>query len=272
MKLLQRTIYFTVFYLTLYSVSLPVLAQLHPNKTTWQVSQKFQPSVDNQPHPETIGAGTRFKPPVDDQKNPETIGAGTRGSSCFPPQQVITSLLPANQSGLTVNDHPTFFWHIPKTSVKTAEFIIITDGNKRDEEETVVYETTLSLPQKSGIISLTLPKKVQKLKANTSYRWYFTMICDDQEYSNNPYAEGVVKRIPTQSKLSTSLSNANLLQTANLYAQAGIWHDALTSLVKLRCNQPNNPTVKLHWQQFLDSVKLNNIASEPLLNYCQIKK
>ena len=271
MKLLQTSLYFIVLYLTSYSMLPPVLAQSYPTKTTWQVSQKFQPSVDNQRHPETIGAGTRFKPPVDDQTNPETRGAGTRGSSCFLPKQVITSLLPANQSGLTLNKHPTFFWHIPQTSVKTAEFAIITDGNKRDGEETVVYETTLSLPQQSGIISLTLPKKVEALKTNTNYRWYFTIICDDEDSSNNPYVEGLVKRIPAQLKLSTSLSNANLLQMANLYAQAGIWHDALTSLVKLRCNQPNNPKVKLHWQQFLDSVKLNNIVSEPLLNYCTIK-
>ncbi|MBD2294706.1 DUF928 domain-containing protein [Anabaena sphaerica FACHB-251] len=265
MKLLQTSLYFVVFYLTLYPVAPSVLAQSHPTKRTWQISQQFKPPIDNQPNPATIGAGTRFKPPIDDDPNPPTVGAATRGPSCLK-KQVMTPLLPANQSGLTLNKHPTFFWHIPPAPVKNAEFLIITDG-----EEKVIYKTTLTLPDQPGIVSFTLPKTITGLEANKTYRWYVTLICDPEDSSNNPYVEGLVKRIPAKLALSESLAKDNLLEMATIYAQEGIWYEALASLVKLRCNQPNDSIVKLHWRQLLDSVGLNDIVSEPLVDFCKIK-
>ncbi|MFM2060979.1 MAG: hypothetical protein RLZZ507_649 [Cyanobacteriota bacterium] len=270
MKMLQTYLYFLVFSLTLYPVAPSVLAQSYPTKKTWQTSQKLKPLVDNQSNPLAIGAGIRFKPPIDDNPNPPTSGAATRGSSCLE-KQVMTPLLPTNKSGLTFKKYPTFTWHIPPTSVKNAEFVIITDGNQKDGEEKVFYQTTLTLPEKPGIVSFTLPKTVAPLEVNTTYRWYLTLICDAEDYSSNPNIEGLVKRIPAQLPLLESLAKPNLLQIATSYAQAGIWYDALDLLVKLRCNQPHNPILKLNWRQFLDSVELNNIASEPLVNSCKIK-
>jgi hypothetical protein len=265
MKLLSKSVYLCIFYLTVNSAVTTVLAESNSIHKTQQISQKFQPQVDNQANPKTIGAATRFRPPVDDDRNPPTVGAGTRGSSCLK-QQVITPLLPTSQSGLTLKEHPTFFWHIPPSSVKTAEFIVLTKD--KDGEENIVYQTNLTLPNKPGIVGFTLPNNAPALAINTTYRWYLTLICDPEDSSNNPYVEGLVKRIPAKLPIAVSLQKPNSLPMATMYAQNGIWQDALTSLVKLRCSQPNNSIIKSHWMQFLDSVGLNKIASAPLVNSC----
>ncbi|MBK1990355.1 DUF928 domain-containing protein [Sphaerospermopsis aphanizomenoides BCCUSP55] len=246
MKWLPISISFFAFSLPLYSQTSSVLAQSYPTPKTWQISQKF-------------------KPRVDDKANPPTVGAATRGSSCLENQQEITPLLPVNKSGLTFNDRPTFFVHIPLTQLQTAEFSII------DAQKKIIYKTNLTLPQTSGIISFTLPQNSPPLKVNTSYRWYLTLICDSEDSSTNPYVEGLVKVIPADVQLSDSLAKADLLQKPTLYAQAGIWYEALANLVKLRCTQPDNLTVQQNWQEFLASVELNNIATASLLNSCTTK-
>ncbi|TAE53764.1 MAG: DUF928 domain-containing protein [Nostocales cyanobacterium] len=267
MKLSKTPLCFFVVYLTCNILSPTVLAQSYSRDRTWQTSQRFQPPVDQRNNPDTIGAATRFKPPADDKENPETIGAATRGSSCLN-QQAITPLLPNSQSGITVVKNPTLFWNIPKSTAKTAEFILLTNNPQNKDDQKVVYKTILNLPEQSGIVSLTLPEKEINLEANSSYRWYLTIICDPDDSSRNPFVEGVVKRIPKELPLLNVGEKNNLLQQASSYAQAGIWYDALTSLVTLRCQKPNDPVVKAHWQQFLDSAELNQMESEPILNFC----
>jgi Domain of Unknown Function (DUF928) len=258
MKLLQTTLYFLVFYLTLYSSTSSVLAQSQP--------------VNNQPNSATINTSVEFQPPQDNSPNPPTVGAATRGSSCLD-KQVITPLLPKKKSGLTLNKYPTFFWNIPDTSVREAKFSI-----QKAETEEVIYQTDLILPEQPGIVGFTLPKTGAGLEANQTYRWYVTLDCGDPgDNSNNPYIEGLVKLIPNQLPLSESqlesLEKENLLQATTIYAEKGIWYDALNSFVKLRCEQPNNQQLEINWQQFLGSqnVGLNNIASEPLVNSCTTK-
>lgn len=282
MKILHTSLYLFVFYAILINSVIPALAisSINNFKTKQFISyiksesdsknthstSSFKPRVDDKSNPDTIGAATRFRPRVDDKSNPDTVGAATRSSHSCLNQQKITSLLPSNQLGLTLKKHPVFFWHIPSSSAKIAQFTLLTQTS--DGYEEVVYETNLDLPEKTGIISFTLPEQVESLKANTNYRWFLTIICDNKDYSKNPYVQGIVKRIPPELPSSQSPKKEDLLTTATIYAQTGIWHDALTSLVKLRCQKPNDTLVKSHWLQFLDSVGLNEIASEPLINYC----
>ncbi|NET02357.1 MAG: DUF928 domain-containing protein [Sphaerospermopsis sp. SIO1G1] len=267
MKLPKTPFSFVVAYLIFSILSPTVQAQTYSQDKTWLTSQGFRPSIDNKNNPNTIGAATRFKPPIDDRENPETVGAATRGSSCLN-KQIITSLLPSSKLGLTVAKNPTFFWHIPTSEAKTAEFLLLTDNLEDENDQKVVYQKIITLPEQSGIVSVTLPEQEVNLETNNNYRWYLTLICDSEDSSRNVFVEGVVKPISRDLPVLDSGEATNLLSQASTYAQAGIWHDALTSLVKLRCQNPNDNIVKLHWQQFLESVALDKIESEPIINFC----
>ncbi|MEA5513614.1 DUF928 domain-containing protein [Nodularia sp. UHCC 0506] len=212
-------------------------------KKTWQISQTFKPPKRGAP--------------------PASAGGSTRGMTCLRGNKRLTSLIPPDKLGLTLATHPTFFWYIPVTSVKTARFLLLTDNSQK-----VVYETTLQLPNQPGIISFTLPESVDALEVGKSYNWYLNIVCDAHDFSGNPGVNGWVERVQPELPLSTALETANLRTLPTIYAEAGIWHEALTSLVELRRAEPNSLSVKLNWRKFFTSVKLDAIASEPFLDCC----
>lgn len=251
MKWLQASFSLLIVSLTAYTTTASVLAQSHPAQKTWQISQKFKPQRGKDP-------------------NPPTVGAATRSASCIQGKKEIIPLIPANKLGLTLNGHPTFYWSVPTLPVRTAQFTIDRNG-----DEPPFYETNITLPKQPGIFSFTLPKNTPELPVGKTYRWYLTIICDAEDSSNNPYVEGLVERTQAELPLSDTLAKATARQLPTIYAESGIWHEALTTLVELRCTQPNDLVVKLNWRQYwenlLTSVGLNDILSEPLLDSCQTK-
>ncbi|MEH1782695.1 MAG: DUF928 domain-containing protein, partial [Nostoc sp.] len=249
MKWIKSSLYFVAFSLPLYLLSAltaQVQAQSYHYNQTWQISQTFKPPQ-------------RGKPPA-------SAGGSTRGSSCLTGKQLITPLIPPDKLGLTFAEHPTFFWYVPPSPVKTAKFLLL------DKDQNVFYETSFTLPNKPGIISFKLPDSSPALAVGAAYHWYLITVCDAQDSSENPSVDGWVERTQPELALSEALAKANLHKLPTIYAEAGIWHEALTSLVQLRQTEPNNLKVKLDWRQFFKSVGLSAIASEPLIDCCTSRK
>jgi len=200
-----------------------------------------------------------FKPPKR-QGPPVSAGGSTRGSSCLTEKKSITPLIPTNKLGLTISQRPTLFWYIPPSSAKTANLALVTYP-----EQKLLYEATFTLPNQPGIIGYTLPTTSPALEIGKTYRWYLTLVCDSPDFSQNPRVDGWVERIQPESSLSRAIAKADARKLPSIYAEAGIWYEALASLVQLRRSEPKNVTYIANWRQFLQSVKLNAIASEPLL-------
>jgi hypothetical protein len=71
--------------------------------------------------------------------------------------------------------------------------------------------------------------------------------------------------------LAKTLANTTVSDRPAVYAQAGIWHETLTSLADLYRKAPNNSQVVTNWRDLLTSVGLDKIAREPLINCCTPK-
>ncbi|BCL36581.1 DUF928 domain-containing protein [Nostoc sp. MS1] len=240
MKYIQFPLSLSIIALLLPLNSLQLSAAM-VHQESWQISQAFKPPK-------------RQGPPV-------SAGGSTRGSSsCITENKSLTPLIPTNKLGLTFSERPTLFWFVPQNSAKTANLALVTYPEKK-----LLYETTLTLPNKSGIIGYTLPENSPTLEIGKTYRWYLTLACNQQDFSGNPTVDGWVERIQPDSSISQALAKANARNLPSIYAEAGIWYEALASLVQLRRSEPKNLTHILNWRQFLQSVKLSAIASEPLL-------
>ena len=50
-----------------------------------------------------------------------------------------------------------------------------------------------------------------------------------------------------------------------LYAQAGIWYEALATLAELRRSKPNDSVLISAWESLLQSVGLDTVAKEPII-------
>jgi len=184
-------------------------------------------------------------------------GGGTRGGSCPVQQPGLTALMPDSNLGLTVASQPTFFWYVPQNSAAAAEFTLLGPDN------TERYKTLVTVPTEAGIVSLSLPQD-KGLEAGQSYRWYFSLICDPLDRSEDSFTTGWVERIEPNADLSKALKTAPAADLPNLYAQAGLWYDALTALASLRQSQPQNTAVVAQWQDLLQSVGLKALADQPV--------
>ncbi len=190
---------------------------------------------------------------------PATAGGASRGAC---QEQVIDLIpvMPTGQIGLTLVDRPSFFVFVPKTSIRTGEFLLL--GN--DDTE-VLYQSTFKIPDSPAVLYFELPADAPALKVGQQYHWYISLVCDPLRPSTNPTTGGWVERISPTDSLSRSLAKAKPSDRPQIFAEAGIWHDTLTTLVGLRRSTPNNPSLAQAWTELLQSVGLTTIASEPIV-------
>lgn len=211
--------------------------------------------------------------PAKEFKVPEDIGvpgrrqqAGTRGG-CLT-QKRLTALVPVESYGVTVSAYPQFLFYMPKMAEvappQQVEFVL--RDNRDDNNQ--VYTTTFPTTGQSGIVSISLPQKagLPPLQLDKIYQWKFSITCNPNSQDGNSIAvNGMIKRVKPNPILSSKLQQAKLQDKAKLYAQAGIWFDALTTLAAQRRSNPRDLAVAADWQQLLQSVGLGDLAQESLV-------
>lgn len=188
-------------------------------------------------------------------------GGGTRGN-CLRGDPPLVALIPETNFGTTLEARPTFYWHVPVTVSPTAEFVLL------DTDDNEVYRTTFQLSGNAGIIQVSLKDQAgaPALEVGKDYHWYFSLVCDPGDRSGDIFAEGWIQRIDPPSSLASQLAAVPESDRPAVYAQAGIWYDALSTLANLRQTEPQNTTASTQWETLLRSVGLDNIASQPFLN------
>lgn len=80
------------------------------------------------------------------------------------------------------------------------------------------------------------------------------------------FVRGWVKRMPLVPDLEGLLKAATTpRKRIAVYAQNGIWHEAVTELAKLRLTEPQNSTLNSDWTTLLSDVGLEKVAGEPII-------
>lgn len=260
MRLANRAALITPFLslgLTLFTASLPLMA----------MAVEFKPPQRGIPG-RREGGGTRDPIPC-------TQGTPNR----------LTALMPQTNLGLTTAAYPRFFWFMPKTRAKLAEFTLVevdpklaqakvTDQKWQEALDAAlastnpVYKTTFSITGTSGIASLALPSNanIPPLTVGKDYYWSVSLICNSGKSTIK--VNGWVQRVTPDANLTAQLLKANPSDRVTLYASNGYWFDTIDTLANLRCLYPKEPSLKTGWSQLLQSVKLNAIADQPLMQNC----
>jgi Domain of Unknown Function (DUF928) len=209
-----------------------------------------------------------FKPPGEPAPKDTAGGASRNGfgetTACSSARtgigKSVTVVLPKTTNiGFTLTEHPTVFVYIPQTTARKAFFSV------QDQDNNNVYQTDINLPSQSGVMQLKLPPNAPGLKTNKNYKWSLVMIYTADLEPDSPFVSGWIRRV----EYKTNIRNNNktiTLDSVSKLAEKGIWYDALANLAQLRMNQPNNQLLAASWQDLLDSVGLNAIANEPLVN------
>lgn len=186
-------------------------------------------------------------------------GGGTRGG-CVTTQPTLTAFIPETHYGTTTRAYPSFFWYLPQTTAEFAEFILL---NAEDEE---VYSTTFPLTGTEGIVRLDLPATEDQpaLEVGQDYHWYFALVCDAVDRSGDILTEGWIQRIEPDAALTTQLEQSADREHPALYAQSGIWYDALATLADLRQSPSDAAVFQTQWNNLLESVGLESFSDAPI--------
>jgi hypothetical protein len=196
----------------------------------------------------------------------DTRGGASRGNlTCAQTPQATTAqfmlLTPSHaQESLTVSERPTLFAYIPPTSAQKAFFSLNDDAGK------TYYQTTLRVPQTGGIVSIRLPDTMAPLQVGKSYRWGVAILCAGKLRPDSPFISSWIQRTLLSPQLLSQAQRATALDRAALYGKQGVWYDTLTTLAKLKRQQPNDRAIANNWLQVLKSVGLEGIAEQPFAN------
>lgn len=195
-----------------------------------------------------------------------SMGRGLHGRQwCIKGNKPLMALIPNNNVATTVAANPTLFWYVPQSEAKSAEFLIF-DLDREQE----VYKTTLALDGIPGVVKLSLPKAVS-LETGKEYMWQLALICNPEKPEEQDYVRGMIERTQLSSDQKIKLADATEpLKQAEVYAEAGIWLETLIVLSQLHHERPNDSKVNDAWKELLESVELEVIATEPLIDCCRL--
>jgi hypothetical protein len=252
----------TKFFLNVRSVgSILSIATLN----AFQLTVVGQPTPNVEGQPITQPGRVRFVGPTEDNLSLPNYQRGRRfpaGSTCEDRgNRKLTALVPESQIGRTVSEYPVFFFYLPQTDAELAEFIL------QDENGNLIYKQDLTIKNLSGVIgvSISANTNVPPLEVGKKYTWLLSLVCDPEDRSGDKVERGVVRRVELSADILRELDAADPRQKTVIYAENGIWQDALGTLAAARRANPNDPDLAADWKSLLDSVTLGAIAKEPIL-------
>lgn len=186
--------------------------------------------------------GINYKPPVNGTPA-RRIAAGSRGTcdniKTLTPKFSLYTLAP-DTVGYTLNEQPTLYWFLSEDVKGTFNLSIQPYNTESMEEEAVLIDKNLVLDVKAGIQSLDLSRFSIKLEKDVEYEWFLSLVCNDENRSQDIVANGMIKHIAPSPQLTTHLNTVDKSQLAFSYAQYSLWYDAVDVLSHQIAQQPNN--------------------------------
>lgn len=187
-----------------------------------------------------------------------------RGRGCAKPIESSGKLalqlftLVPDHTGLTTYEQPSLYWYLSMPTICPVELTV-----SNDQAIMPLLETRLDAPAKDGVQQIRLADYGVRLELDVPYRWFVTLIVNEMEPSQNPVAGGIIERIGLSDSLRRQLAQASKREAPLLYAQAGVWYDALTTLSQLIEGAPYDAGLQQRRAALLAEVGLNNIALRP---------
>ena len=193
-----------------------------------------------------------------------TPGTTRPETSCPATPKPLTALFANQGQDFTVAEYPTFLFYVPYTAQEIAlmEFLLF------DETQTkTIYHTSVKLSKQPGIIKIQLPPEAHhSLAVNTTYNWRFNLDCEpDRTVVPDLVLQGWIRRIPLNSQIENQLQSAKS-QEYLVYQNHSIWYDAISNLAELHFANPENSELTQAWTDTLESLELDWVISEPLVD------
>jgi hypothetical protein len=165
-------------------------------------------------------------------------------------------VLAPNQTGYTTHASPTIYWYVSETINKPVEVTVT--GTRLEDAVKPLLEVTLQPPINKGIHALRLEDHGVSLKPDTEYQYFVAVVNNYNQRADDVIAGGSIKRVSTSADVQAKLKQASPVQAAAVYAESGIWYDAIDALSK---EIAANPALRAQRAALLEQVGLNDVAA-----------
>ncbi|HEY7520741.1 MAG TPA: DUF928 domain-containing protein [Methylomirabilota bacterium] len=165
-----------------------------------------------------------YKPPLRGAPGGR-VGGGTRGT---PRDMFMLTALAPDHSGLTMQEQPPLFWFISGSTSFPVELTITDPRAPRP-----LVETRLTSPVPAGVHAIRLADHGVRLAPGVQYRWFVAVVPDQGRRSRDILAGGTIERIDVPDALRSRVETTPREQLPFVYAEAGLWYDALATVSEL---------------------------------------
>jgi Domain of Unknown Function (DUF928) len=217
----------------------------------------------------TKSSGLRYVPPKLPPRGglQRTQGAGSRGAEGTVQVTLLTPP-PQEATGQTTSGRPTFFWSVsftpnPEKPQNKPKFPITLDFTlvRRGVAQPLVFKR-MEINQ-LGLVKLAMPKDLPELQPGIEYRWTVSVVKDPVRRSMNPTFQSFVTRVALTPELDKRLKAATSdRDRAVIYAEAGMWYDALNAIGTNYLNKPNDASIRADLVTLLDQVGLPKVVEQ----------
>jgi Domain of Unknown Function (DUF928) len=197
------------------------------------------------------GGGVVYKPPKRGAPGGR-VGGGTRG---IQREVFVLSVLAPDHSGLTISEQPSLYWFISGPTSLPVELTVMDPEGVQP-----ILETRLPAPVKAGVHRVRLADHNIRLKPGAAYQWSVTVIPDSDRRSKDILAGGTIERVDVPGDLKTKLTTANKSELFSVYAEAGLWYDAVAAISEMIEAAPQDQALRKQRDALLTQVGLTGIS------------
>ena len=193
------------------------------------------------------------------------VGGDARGTDGTDPE--VKALVP-DHVGLTTKETPVVNFYVSKS---TPYEVVVT--LRDDRSPRAFQEKSIPSPKQPGIYTINFKDLGFTLEPNVQYRWFVSVIRDQNQHSNNPVAGGVIERCElseclTERDIKLSCTDQSVMDNA----RAGLWYDAMGCLCNLIDADPKNEKLRRLRARLLKDVGLNGVAEWDLRSISTISR
>ena len=207
-----------------------------------------QEKKDTDKKPAVAGPGAPvYKPPLRGAPGGR-VGGGTRGTAR---EVFVLSVLAPDHSGLTASEQPSLFWYISAATALPVELTVMDPDTTQP-----LLEIRVATPIEAGIHRLRLSDHGVRLALGRAYRWYVAVVPDSGRRSRDILAGGAIQRVDPSGEMAARLGQARREELPSIYAEAGLWYDALTAMSELIESTPDDSALRRQRAALLTQIGL----------------
>ena len=223
-------------------------------RLSWAQTNQPSPAAPASPAP---AHKIKFLPQTSGEASVRVTG-GSRGTG---PETIALDVLAPDEIGITTQEQPSLFWFQSKPANARFELTLLQDNKVKP-----LVDVQVDRAAKAGVQRLKLADQGVKLAPGVEYQWVVALITDPDNRSKDLVASGVIKRTEPSSDLKEKIGKADSASLPGVYAEAGVWYDALSVLSDQIDAHPDDQALRQTRAELLRQVGLKTAADAELAN------